>query len=120
MSTRERLRTLKLYRDFRESEPVGMFVRRRYPRTLARMGVCEFIGYMTTHGGKTALYVHHFAPGSRPSLYAGAGRNQLFLMGGRFTVTDRGITDIDAHGKPTDYTPRYHVSAVNRRQGRRR
>jgi hypothetical protein len=120
MSTRERLRALKLYRDFREAEPVGKLVRARYPRTLARMGVCEFIGYMTTHNGKTAMYVHHFAPGSRPALYAGTGRNKLFLMGGRFTVTDRGITDLDEHGRPTDYTPRYNVSAVNRRQARRR
>jgi hypothetical protein len=120
MSTRERIRTLKLYRDFREAEPVGRYVRAKYPATLARMGVCEFIGYMTTHDGETALYVHHFAPGSRPALYAGSGRNKLFLMGGRFTVTDRGITDLDPRGRVVDYTPRYNVASVNRRQVARR
>jgi hypothetical protein len=110
------MRALKLYRTFREAEPVGKYVTARYPSALARMGVCEFIGYMTTHGGRTALYVHHFAPGSRPALYAGTGRNKLFLMGGRFTVTDRGITDLDPRGRATDYTPRYKVMAVNRRR----
>ena len=71
------------------------------------MGVLEFVGYMTTHAGKPALYVHHFAPGSRPALYAGVSRNQLALYGGRYWVTGRGITDLDARGREVDYTPRY-------------
>jgi hypothetical protein len=71
---------------------------------------------MTTHNGKPALYVHHFAPGSRPALYAGTNRNELALVGGRFHVTGRGITDLDANGRETDYTPRYSVNPRRRRR----
>ncbi len=102
----------KLYTAFRET-PVR-FTRRvtvRAPKgkALARMGVVEFIGYMTTHKGQPALYVHHWAPGSRPALYAGTRRNELYLVGGRYHVTGLGITDLDASGRKTDYTPRYNV-----------
>ncbi len=101
-------RAVKLYRDFREASPrSARRVSVAAPKALARMGVLEFVGYMTTHAGKPALYVHHFAPGSRPAIYAGSRRNQLALYGGRFTVTGAGITDLDARGRPVDYTPRY-------------
>ncbi len=101
-------RAVQLYRDFREAAPRS--ARRASiatPRALARMGPLEFVGYMTTHAGKPALYVHYFAPGSRPALYAGVSRNQLALYGGRFRVTARGITDLDSRGREVDYTPRY-------------
>jgi hypothetical protein len=101
-------RAIKLYRDFREAAPrQARRVTVAAPKALARMGVLEFVGYMTTHAGKPALYVHHFAPGSRPALYAGSRRNQLALFGGRFTVTGRGITDLDHAGRVVDYAPRY-------------
>ena len=62
---------------------------------------------MTSHRRKVVLYVHDFAPGSRPTIFAGAGRNQLYLFDGRFKVTARGITDLDARGREIDYSPRY-------------
>jgi hypothetical protein len=112
-------RATRLYRAFREAEPRGVrrvTVHRPRNKALVRMGICEFIGYMTTHNGKPALYVHHFAPGSRPALYAGTNRNELALVGGRFHVTGRGITDLDANGRETDYTPRYSVNPRRRRR----
>lgn len=122
-------RAVKLYRDFREAAPKhARRVSVATPGALARLGVLEFVGYMTTHAGKPALYVHHFAPGSRPAIYAGSLRNQLALYGGRFTVTGRGITDLDPRGRPVDYTPRYvtvdrdewlKLQALARRGGRR-
>lgn len=87
-------------------------MRVQLPRAVARMGPVEFIGYMTTHKGKSALYIHHFAPGSRPLMYAGPRRNQLYLIGGRFKVTARGITDMNARGRTIDYTPRFDVTRV--------
>ncbi len=119
MATSELQRALRLYRQFREAEPRGVRrvrVQRPNGKALARMGVVEFIGYMTTHQGEPALYVHHFAPGSRPALYAGTGRNQLYLIGGRFHVTGRGITDIDARGRETDYVPRYDINPRRRKR----
>jgi hypothetical protein len=101
-------RAVKLYRDFREATPrTARRVSLATPKAMARMGVLEFIGYMTTHGGKPALYVHHFAPGSRPAIYAGVHRNQVALYGGRFYVTGRGFTDLDARGREVDYTPKF-------------
>lgn len=85
------------------------------PRAVAHIGTVEFIGYMTTHRGRVHLYVHDFAPGSRPSLYAGPRRNQLYLFGGRFKVTARGITDMDPRGRIVDYRPRYAHSVKSRR-----
>jgi hypothetical protein len=101
-------RAIKLYREFREAEPTrARRITVSMPRAVARIGTVEFIGYMTTHAGKVQLYVHDFAPGSRPYIYAGAKRNQAYLFGGRFKVTARGITDLDARGRETDYSPRY-------------
>lgn len=106
-------RAARLYRAFREA-PVKR-VRRitvDIPRALANMGHCEFLGYMTTHRGHTALYVHEFAPGSRPLQCAAPGRGQLYLLKGRFKVTGRGITDLDARGRVVEARPRYKVLTV--------
>ena len=95
--TKSQRDAVKLFRDFREADPARMakldFI---VPDAVAVMGPCEFIGYRTTHGKKSVLYTHDFAPGSRPLLCAGEGDNQLYLIGGRYRVTDRGIVDLDA------------------------
>lgn len=88
----------KLYEDFREAKP------RRALRVTIPSGYCTVMGhvrtveYDTTHGGKTHLYKHTFAPGSRPLLIAGK-RGQLYLVNGRFHVTGRGIVDKDGRGR---------------------
>jgi hypothetical protein len=45
------------------------------------------------------MYKHKFARGSRPLLCAGPKAGQLYLIGGRFHVTDRGIVDLTPSGK---------------------
>jgi hypothetical protein len=108
-------RAQKLWRDFRE-EPVGRTrsVEIDIPRAAMVLGRCEFIGYVTTHKGKTYLYLHQFAKGSRPRLVAGTRRGQLLLVGGRFKVTDRGITDLDPAGRAVDAPERYKVIDTGR------
>lgn len=102
-----------LYRSFREDEPrTARKVRLKLPRAVAVMGHCEFVGYVTTHRGKVTLYIHEFAPGSRPLLCAGKGRGQLYLIGGRFTVTGRGITDVDRSGRIVHARRRYKVEVM--------
>lgn len=99
-------RAARLYKAFRETN-----VRRArrvsvsLPKAVAKMGTAEFVGYWTTHRRKPALYVHFWAPGSRPDIYANSGRGQLYLFGGRYKVTGRGITDLDKLGRVVDYTP---------------
>ncbi len=96
-------KALKLYKEFREAKPQRAFkVDIEVPTALMSMGNIRFIGYDTTRGGKTELYKHLFAPGSRPVLCADADNGQLFVIGGRYHVTPRGIVDIDARGKEID------------------
>lgn len=95
-----RRRAARLYEDFRE-EPAqrAKAVPFRVPKAVAVIGHVEFIGYATTHRGKTFLYLHEFAPGSRPRLAAGPRKNELYLVGGRYRFTERGIVDLDARGR---------------------
>jgi len=95
----------KLAKDFREKTPKRVRkVNLHVPKTLMVMGHVEFIGYRTTHGDQLVLYKHDFVPGSRPQLAAGPKRNQLFFVGGRYRVTDRGIVDLDARGQEIEDT----------------
>jgi hypothetical protein len=92
-----------LYRKFREREPkVARSVTLALPRAVAIMGYCEAILYTTTHGSRAKFYKHTFAKGSRPLLCAGPRKNQLYLIGGRFHVTERGIVDLSPRGKEID------------------
>ena len=107
-----------LFGDFREAP--GTRERERVfdldlPTAAASIGHVEFIGYVTTHRGRTFLYIHEFAEGSRPRLAAGRRRGQLFLVGGRYKFTRRGITDLDPSGRPIDAPSRYKVTAKRRR-----
>jgi len=109
-SRRDERAARSLYRAFREDKPgrsrrVGIDV----PRAAAVVGQVEFIGYVTTHRGKSYLYLHEFAEGSRPMMVAGKRRGQLFLVGGRFKFTARGITDLNAAGQAIDAPSRYKV-----------
>lgn len=101
--TKQQLDALSLFRDFRERDATrAKVVDFNIPSAVAVMGPVEFIGYRTTHGRKAVLYRHDFAPGSRPQLCAGPDENELYLIGGRYRVTDRGIVDLDANGEEID------------------
>jgi hypothetical protein len=114
-SSRDLRASAALYRGFREEPPTrARRVAFKVPDAVAVMGQVEFIGYMTTHAGKTHLYVHQFAPGSRPILGAGKGRNQAFLIGGRYRVTDRGIVDFGPHGREVRARDRYKIDVIKR------
>ena len=97
-------RAASLYKSFREREPrVAKSVRVRLPRAVMVMGHVDFIGYTTTHENNRAVhYKHSFARGTKPLLCAGVGRNQLFLIGGRYRVTGRGIVDLTPKGREID------------------
>lgn len=116
MSKRKDIRSsAALYKEFREeSAERARRVDFKVPHAVAVMGQVEFIGYMTTHAGRTHLYVHQFAPGSRPILGAGKGRNQAFLIGGRYRVTDRGIVDFGPSGREVRARDRYKIDVIKR------
>lgn len=98
--TKEQRAAIALYRGFREVDPKrAIKLDIDIPKALAIMGPIEFIGYRTTHGRRAVLYTHEFSPGSRPFLCAGPRDRQLYIVGGNFRVTDRGIVDLDTHGR---------------------
>jgi hypothetical protein len=93
-------KALKLYEEFRENVPQrGREIEIDMPTVLMVMGHIRFIGYDTTRKGKTELYGHNFAPGSRPILCADGNTGQLFIIEGRYKVTPRGIVDHDGRGR---------------------
>lgn len=97
---RDLRKAARLYEDFREDKPRrAKAVRVSLPKVAIVMGHVRAIEYDTTHRGKTHLYKHTFAPGSRPMLVAGTRNGQLYLIGGRYHVTGRGIVDKDSRGR---------------------
>lgn len=90
-----------LQRAFREAEPRGFkrMTLPKVPRAVMNMGRLDFIGYTTTHNGKETLYTHVFERDSRPHIGAGPKRNQLYILGGRYRVSGRGVVDLDPHGR---------------------
>jgi hypothetical protein len=90
----------KLYEKFRE-EPAkhGREVEFEIPKSVMIIGFLTGIEYTTTRRGKTELYRHEFSAGSRPFLCADGGNGQLFIVEGRYKVTERGIVDIDPKGR---------------------
>lgn len=58
------------------------------------MGPAVGVAYEATRDGEKAQYFHEFAKSARPRLVAREDGKQLFLTGGKYTVTERGIEDM--------------------------
>lgn len=58
------------------------------------MGPVVGIAYEAVRDGKRAQYFHEFAEAARPDLVSRDDGRQLFLAGGNYTVTERGIEDV--------------------------
>lgn len=101
MSIRKQIKkAITLYRSFREDKPeVIRKVVVALPQAVIAVGHLDYVGYTTTHGGKTTRYEHKFRTGSRPLLCASADGKQLLLLGGNFTFTELGIVDLDSKGR---------------------
>lgn len=92
-------KALKLYREFREETPRrGRSIEFVLPKAVMIMGNLRAVEYDTTRSRKTELYRHDFTPGSRPLLCADGKTGQLFIVEGRYHVTERGIVDLDGKG----------------------
>ncbi len=92
-----------LYRKFREADPKrARRVTVKLPEAVMVMGRVSAVEYETTHKGVAHKYRHDFVPGSRPLITASSRKNGLYLHGGRYHVTDRGIVDLDAQGREVE------------------
>jgi hypothetical protein len=98
---RELEQAADLYNSFRETDARKInTVKLRMPGIVVAIGHLEYIGYRTSHQSETTFYKHPFRAGSRPLLASSPDGKQLFLLGGRYDFTGRGIVDRDAHGRP--------------------
>jgi hypothetical protein len=96
-------KAIKLYQEFREEPPKrGRVIEFSMPKTVMVMGNINAIEYDTTRRNKVEKYRHDFNPGSRPLLCADAKTGQLFVIEGRYHVTERGIVDLDNKGRELD------------------
>lgn len=57
------------------------------------LGRITALSYIATRDGESAEYVHRFKRRSRPQLVSSHDGSQLYLLGGAYSVTDRGIED---------------------------
>ncbi len=63
------------------------------PKAGLAVGPVLVLAYRATRDGKTENYMHKFAPHARPMLVASDDGSALYLVGGRYRFTERGIVD---------------------------
>lgn len=85
----------RLFEDFRGKEPrqVDRITVPALPRVLLPLGECLGIMYRTDRDGETENYLHRFKKTARPTLAVTSDGRNLYLLGGAYRVTDRGIVD---------------------------
>jgi hypothetical protein len=88
-------RAARLYADFTGREPPYRVARVHVPQDDAGLliGQAEAIAYNTIRDGKRGSYIHEFRTGSRPALAVSHDGKRLYLLGGAYEFTDRGIED---------------------------
>ncbi len=81
----------RLYRKFHDAPP-GRLDRVNLPvhDVVLKIGECTHVAYRTEDGEN---YIHRFKKGSRAVLAVSPDGKQLYLIGGRYEFTDRGIVD---------------------------
>lgn len=84
-----------LYREFSGHEPDETEVIEipDMPRAVLVIGELEAVIYSTVRDDTAERYIHKFRKQSRAMLCASPDGRQLFIVGGNFEFTDRGIVD---------------------------
>jgi hypothetical protein len=62
-------------------------------REVVRVGPCDGILYSTVRDGKPEKYIHKFKKSARPLLVSSFDGRTLYLIGGSYKFTERGIID---------------------------
>ena len=84
-----------LYEDFtgHSAEIVRVIDKPQIPDALVVIGSCDGILYTTVRDGVTERYIHEFKTKSKPVFAVSPDGKQIFLLGGSFDFTERGIVD---------------------------
>jgi hypothetical protein len=85
----------RLFSDFtgHDGEPWAK-ARVALPKVALVVGRCDGVLYTTVRDGQREKYIHRFKAAAAPILAASPDGRQLFLLGGEFRFTERGIVDL--------------------------
>jgi hypothetical protein len=88
-------RAAAAFEDFTGHKPTKVRRSRLDDKTVASwaLGPAVGIAYEAVRDGKRSQYFHEFAKSARPMLASRDDGRQLYLSGGNYTVTNRGIED---------------------------
>jgi hypothetical protein len=94
--TRRFAKAAQAYEDFSGHKPTRVTRTRIQHDDAAgwKLGPTVGIAYEARRDGQVAQYFHEFAKSARPDLVSRDDGKQLFLTGGKYTVTDHGIEDV--------------------------
>lgn len=87
----------RLYSNFSGHEPATVVARIKkpvMPDVVAEIGTVDFIGYTTVRDGKIESYIHKFTSTARPLFCVAPDGKQLYMIGGSYNFTERGIVDV--------------------------
>lgn len=89
-----------LYERFsgHEAEAIGKIAVQPMPKVGVAIGEVDGILYSTVRDGKLEKYIHQFRRSDKPLFVVSPDGKQLFLIGGNYNFTERGIVD---HSDPT-------------------
>jgi hypothetical protein len=84
-----------LYKDFsgHEGDEVEIIAKPDIPDAVLVIGELEGVIYSTVRDNEPERYIHKFRKSSRAMLCASPDGDQLFIIGGSYEFTDRGIVD---------------------------
>lgn len=63
------------------------------PKVLVNIGELDGVLYTTVRDGRVEKYIHKFAAKDKPLLCVAPDGSSIFVIGGRYTFTERGIVD---------------------------
>lgn len=88
-------RAADLYERFsgHEAEVAGRVTLKAIPKVMVAIGKCDGILYTTVRDGETEHYIHKFAKKDAPIFCVSPDGKSIFLVGGNYTFTERGIVD---------------------------
>lgn len=84
-----------LYENFtgHDGDEIARVTKPVIPDTMAVIGEVDGIMYSTVREGELEKYVHKFSKNSRPLMCISPDGKQIYMIGGSYDFTDRGIID---------------------------
>lgn len=89
------LKAVKLYENFtgHEGETIAKVKIPDPPSSLAVIGEIKAIVYTTVRDNESEEYIHQFKKSTRPLFCVSPDGKQIFIVGGEYSFTERGIID---------------------------